>query len=65
MRIITYNVNGIRSAVKKGFYEWLGTHPAEIICLQELKANKEDIDVASLEKLGYEPYLFCAQKKRI
>lgn len=63
MRIITYNVNGIRSAVKKGFYEWLGTHPADIICLQELKANKEDIDVATIEKLGYEPYLFCAQKK--
>lgn len=63
MRIITYNVNGIRSAVKKGFYDWLGTHPADIICLQELKANKEDIDVATIEKLGYEPYLFCAQKK--
>ena len=63
MRIITYNVNGIRSAVKKGFYHWLDTNPADIICLQELKANKEDIDVATLEKLGYEPYLFCAQKK--
>lgn len=63
MRIITYNVNGIRSAVKRGFFEWLSTHPADIICLQELKAHKEDIDVEAIEKLGYHSYLFCAQKK--
>lgn len=63
MRIITYNVNGIRAAVRKGFYEWLATDPADVICLQEIKAQKCDIDVASIEALGYEPYWFCAQKK--
>ena len=44
MRIISYNVNGIRAAIKKGFDEWLLSDPADIICLQESKATKEDID---------------------
>ncbi len=63
MRIISYNLNGIRSAVKKGFYDWLATNPADIICLQETKAQESDIDVDSIEKLGYHTYWFCAQKK--
>ncbi|MDB5191095.1 MAG: xth [Segetibacter sp.] len=63
MRIITYNVNGIRSAVKKGFYDWLKTDPADIICLQEVKAQKSDIDIASLEEIGFTTNWFCAQKK--
>ncbi len=44
MRIISYNVNGIRAAINKGFLEWLATDPADVICLQEIKANKENID---------------------
>src|SRR5579863_10024767 len=63
MRIITYNVNGIRAAVKKGFVEWLGRHPADIICLQEIKANREDIDIAAIENAGYRSWWFSAQKK--
>lgn len=63
MRIITYNLNGIRSAVKKGFYEWLASNPADIICLQETKAQENDIDIDSIEKLGYHTYWFCSQKK--
>jgi exodeoxyribonuclease-3 len=63
MRIISYNVNGIRSAVRKGFYEWLQTDPADIICLQEVKAQKEDIDIATLEEIGFDTHWFCAQKK--
>ena len=63
MRIISYNVNGIRAAIKKGFLEWLATDPADIICLQEVKAHKEDIDHTSIEALGYHTYWFCAQKK--
>ncbi|MDE1191208.1 MAG: exodeoxyribonuclease III [Arachidicoccus sp.] len=63
MRIISYNVNGIRSAIKKGFIEWLATHPADIICLQETKASKGDVDIQQIEKLGYETYWFSAQKK--
>lgn len=63
MRIISYNVNGIRSAIKKGLLEWLSTDPADIICLQEVKAHIEDIDIASIEKLGYKSHWYCAQKK--
>ena len=63
MRIITYNVNGIRSAMKKGFTEWLATDPADVICLQEIKAHKENVDYASIEALGYQTYWFPAEKK--
>ena len=63
MRIISYNVNGIRAAIKKGFADWLATNPADIICLQETKANKEDVDHAHFEKAGYSSYWFSAQKK--
>jgi exodeoxyribonuclease-3 len=63
MRIISYNVNGIRAAIKKGLYDWLATNPADIICLQETKARMEDVDVAPLEKMGYHHYWFSAQKK--
>lgn len=63
MRIITYNVNGIRSAMKKGFAEWLQSDPADIICLQEIKANKEDVPVDEIRGAGYDAYSFSAQKK--
>lgn len=63
MRIITYNVNGIRAAVKKGFADWLATNPADIICLQEIKAHKEDIPEAAIKAAGYDIYSFSAQKK--
>jgi exodeoxyribonuclease-3 len=63
MRIISYNVNGIRSAMTKGFADWLGTNPADVLCLQEIKANKEDIDTAAIEALGYHTFWYPAQKK--
>lgn len=63
MRIITYNVNGIRAAIKKGFLEWLSTDPADLICLQEIKAQKENIDHTAITKLGYEQFWYPAQKK--
>ncbi len=63
MRIISYNVNGIRAAIRKGFLEWLATDPADIICLQETKAESKDIDTNELHKLGYQDYWFSAQKK--
>ncbi|HEU5366414.1 MAG TPA: endonuclease/exonuclease/phosphatase family protein, partial [Hanamia sp.] len=63
IRIISYNVNGIRSAIKKGFIDWLKTDPADIICLQEIKANESDIDRVAIESAGYRPYIFSAQKK--
>ena len=63
MRIITFNVNGIRSAVKKGFLDWLKTNPADIVCLQEIKANKEDVPYGAIKEVGYDVYSYSAQKK--
>lgn len=65
MRIISYNVNGIRAAIKKGFLDWLKTDPADVICLQETKAVKGDVDVKAINDLGYHDYWYSAQKKRI
>ena len=63
MRIISYNVNGIRAAIKKGFIDWLHTDPADVICVQETKAEKENIDREVFNQLGYADYWFSAQKK--
>lgn len=63
MRIISYNVNGLRAALKKGFINWLQTDPADIICLQETKATKADVDCAAIEALGFETHWFSAEKK--
>ncbi len=63
MRIISYNVNGIRAAIKKGFIDWLKTNPADVICLQETKASQGDVDIKLLESLGYHHYWYSAQKK--
>lgn len=63
MRIISYNLNGIRAAVKKGFIDWLKTDPADVICVQETKASQGDVDTILLDKLGYHHHWFSAQKK--
>jgi exodeoxyribonuclease-3 len=63
MRIISYNVNGIRAAMNKGFIEWLKTEPADVICVQETKALKDNVDHQQFTKLGYHDYWFSAQKK--
>lgn len=63
MRIISYNVNGIRAAIKKGFIDWLKTNPADIICVQETKASQQDVDVTAITELGYDSYWYSAQKK--
>jgi len=63
MRIISYNVNGLRAAFKKGFIDWLKTNPADIICLQETKATKDDIDIKQLDALGFHHHWFSANKK--
>jgi len=63
MRLISYNVNGLRSAIKKGFLDWLATDPADVICLQEIKAIQNDVDYRAIEALGYQTYWFSAEKK--
>lgn len=63
MKIITYNVNGIRSAINKGFVEWLKALNPDIVALQEVKADIDQIDRSLFEALGYELFWFAAQKK--
>lgn len=63
MRIISYNVNGLRAAIKKGFLEWLKTDPADVVCVQETKAQQDNIEAAPFRALGYHDYWFSAQKK--
>ena len=62
-KIISYNVNGIREALKKGFAEWLQDENPDIVCIQETKAQPEQIDSTLFEELGYKSYWFSAQKK--
>lgn len=63
MRIITANLNGIRSAANKGFYNWLQTTPADVICLQELKAQAPDMTTELLQPAGYYGHFHYAEKK--
>jgi exodeoxyribonuclease-3 len=63
MRIISYNLNGIRSAISKGWLDWLKSANPDVICLQELKANSDQIDHSPLLELGYHLYWHSAQKK--
>ena len=63
MKILTYNVNGIRSASRKGLTEFLAGNQADVVCLQETKAQESDLDFAPYAALGYHGYWFSAQKK--
>jgi exodeoxyribonuclease-3 len=62
MKIISYNVNGIRAAVRKGFVEWLEATQADAICLQEIKVDALNFPYSLFENLGYECLIFPAQK---
>ncbi len=61
--IISYNVNGIRAALKKGWLDWARLTKADVICLQETKAHKDQLDLSIFDELGYYHYWFSAQKK--
>ncbi|MBC2837989.1 exodeoxyribonuclease III [Robiginitalea sp. SC105] len=64
MKIASYNVNGIRAAIRKGFLDWLAKAGPDVICLQEIKAQKEQLDLELFEKAGYPyHYWFSAEKK--
>ena len=64
MKIISYNVNGIRAAIKKGFIEWLKNSNTDVICIQEIKANTDQLDLSLFSDIGYKyNYWFSAQKK--
>jgi len=64
MKVISYNVNGIRAALNKGLDQWLSAVNADVVCLQEIKATEDQIDKSAFEALGFEyQYYFSAQKK--
>ena len=63
MRILSYNVNGIRAAFRKGMIEFIQEDNPDIICFQEIKALQSDIDEKAFEDLGYNCYWFSAVKK--
>ncbi|MDP4201262.1 MAG: exodeoxyribonuclease III [Bacteroidota bacterium] len=63
MKIISYNVNGIRSAISKGLGEWLAQERPDVLCLQEMKAQPEQIDQILFEELGYNILVNSAEKK--
>lgn len=64
MKIVSYNVNGIRAALKKGFLDWLVAANPDVICLQEIKAQEDQLDLSLFKAAGYPyTYWFSAQKK--
>lgn len=64
MKVISYNVNGIRAALNKGLDQWLSAVNADVVCLQEIKATEDQIDKSAFAALGFEhQYYFSAQKK--
>ena len=63
MTIVSYNLNGIRSAMNKGLLDWLAQCSPDVFCIQESKAQPEQIDCLAFEELGYHCYLHSAEKK--
>jgi exodeoxyribonuclease-3 len=63
MRIITLNANGIRSAANKGFFDWMQKQNADVVCLQETKAQEHQLTRELLEPNGYKSYFYDAEKK--
>lgn len=63
MKIVSYNLNGIRSAMSKGLLDWLQTENPDVFCIQESKAQPEQIDTLAMQELGYHSYIHSAEKK--
>ena len=63
IKILSYNINGIRAAIKKDLVKWITKSNPDIVCFQEIKANEDQFDTEIFTKLGYHNYWFSAQKK--
>ena len=63
MKIITYNLNGIRAAMSKGLIDWISQVSPDVLCVQEIKANPDQVGVFEFVELGYHHYWYPAQKK--
>lgn len=62
-RILSYNVNGIRAAIKKGFMDWLVEENPDVVCIQETKAQPGQMSEDEFANLGYHIYAHSAEKK--
>lgn len=63
MEIVSYNLNGIRSAISKGFIDWMREGNFDIVCVQETKAQPADVPMLEIESLGYRHVWHSAEKK--
>lgn len=63
MKIITYNVNGLRAAVTKGLINWIQEEQPDVVCIQETKLQPDQFPAEVFTEAGYKAYLFSAQKK--
>lgn len=63
MKIISYNVNGLRAAIRNGITDWIKTAGPDILCFQELKLQEDQYPYDVFRELGYESYICCAEKK--
>ena len=63
IKILSYNINGIRSALRKNLLNWIKDYDPDIVCFQEIKANEDQFDKSLFSDLGYYNYWFSAQKK--
>ncbi|MDX1374866.1 MAG: exodeoxyribonuclease III [Burkholderiales bacterium] len=63
MRVVTLNVNGIRSAARRGLYRWLAAQRADVVCLQEIKAQDADLDAKMRAPKGFAAAFSHAQKR--
>ena len=63
VNIISYNINGIRAAIRKDLFSWLKNYNPDIVCFQEIKAHEEQFDSSIFKELGYYHYWYPAKKK--
>ena len=63
MKIVSYNVNGVRSALEKGLVDWIDEHQFDVVCLQETKAHSGSVPVLLIESLGYHHHWHSAKRK--
>lgn len=63
MKFVSYNVNGIRAALRKGLIDWIDKENPDVICIQEIKAREEDVDLSDIMERGYIPHWHSAEKR--
>ena len=63
MKLISYNVNGIRAAITKGLLSFIEEEQPDVFCIQESKAQPEQIDTLAMQEMGYHSYIHSAEKK--